>query len=136
MCAEQRAGFAFTLEKQILFERQCLCFQGVADLGMGFPGKAACVQRDHQLGVTVPKSCRPGCKSGTNLAPVPWEVPACGPGSSGISGSFVFVASLQLTLMEVPDMELLEQRRRNDCKQHPNKRTCRLASAQYLNIHS
>lgn len=30
-----------------------------------------------------------GCKSGTSLVPVPWEVPACGPGSSEVSGSFV-----------------------------------------------
>lgn len=57
-----------------------------------------------------------GCKSGTSLAPVPWEVPACSPGSSAASGSFAFVALSEIIIMKAPGTELLEQHSGNDCK--------------------
>lgn len=50
----------------------------------------------------------------------PWEGPVGSPGSSGVSGSSAFVASLQTMPRKVPGMELLEQHLGKGCKQHPN----------------
>lgn len=113
----------------MLFERQCLCFLAGCR-SVGLPGRAAGqgaaggVHRGHGLWVAFFGSCAQiPQESAARRAPASrrfrGEPQRAALAPLKAVGVVLFVASLQISLMELAGTGLLEQRSGNACKQHP-----------------
>lgn len=137
MCAKWRAGHEFTLERQILILKACACasqgttagvWVSLENWGCWCTEKPLAAGYCAQIPEDLDASQAPGSLASLRGSP----------GSSGVSGSFVFVASLQTMPRKAPGVEQLEQHLGKDCKQHPNnpwERIHSLGSAQRWNQH-
>ena len=110
VCTGQRAGAAFTLERQRLFGRQCVWFlAGCSSVRLWLSGALTPILQALRVHWAPASRRLLGKSQRAVLAPVK---------SVGV---LLFVASLQISLMKAAGLELLEQHSGDDCKQRPNQ---------------